>query len=67
MRLLVSWCYLNTKIPLMARVVKRNNRHARVLSPYPPHFGGGALGVSGIQTTVQQCMPIKSLDSRQLL
>jgi hypothetical protein len=25
-------------------------RHARVSSPYPPLCGGGALGVSGIQT-----------------
>jgi hypothetical protein len=27
-------------------------RHARVLSPYPPLCGGGALGVSGIQFTL---------------
>jgi hypothetical protein len=40
--------------------------HARVPSPYPPLRGGGALGVSGIQATDRQCVPVKLLDSRQL-
>jgi hypothetical protein len=30
------------------------DRHARMLSPYPPLYGGGALGVSGIQSTDKQ-------------
>jgi hypothetical protein len=28
--------------------------HSRLLSPYPPHSGGGALGEAGIQKLGQQ-------------
>ena len=30
-----------------------------MLSPYPPQSGGGALGVSGIQTTDKRIVPVK--------
>ena len=42
---------LTTWISAQAMNKHYNNysRHARVLSPYPPQSGGGALGVSGIQ------------------
>jgi hypothetical protein len=39
-------------------------RHARVLSPYPPQSGGGALGVSGIQVAYKRIAPVELLDSR---
>ena len=41
-------------------------RHARVLSPYPPLRGGGALGVSGIQVDDQRNLLIGSVDSHTL-
>jgi hypothetical protein len=40
-------------------------RHARVLSPCPPRCGGGALGVSGIQTEHRRLPLLRPLDSRR--
>ncbi len=41
------------------------SRHARVLTPYPPQCGGGALGVSGIQICYWQRLWIPAYYTRE--